>query len=265
MNHASMGALRQKQVSVIVHERVVVFDFDGTVSLGHGPVRSYARFIAGSLPADQGAAFLDRFETELGAPGSSGAAAPIDGYDLVRQLAEGYDIPAGVQSGAYLSSRLELATAAAPVIAPAGLARFLAEARLHAHLVLATNAPNVRIEEALTALGLTGAFDAVHTSVGKPAGFAPLLDDLLAALPAGTDAAAGLLSIGDVWANDLAPAHDRGATTALVGGPGPAGAAPTFRATHLYELYPALQAWLAPDSASSSSTTSSRPAHSRKG
>jgi FMN phosphatase YigB (HAD superfamily) len=253
-------------VSVIVHERVVVFDFDGTVSLGHGPVRSYARMIADSLPTDQCVEFLGRFETQLASPRFGvGSAAPIDGYDLVRLVAEGYDVPAGVRSSAYLSSRLELATAAAPVIAPSGLARFLADARPHALLVLATNAPSIRIDEALASLGLTGAFDSVHTSVGKPAGFGPLLDELLAALPAGTDAAAGLLSIGDVWANDLAPAHERGATTALVGGAGPAGATPTFRATHLYELYPALQAWLTSDFSSVSGTTFSLPAHSRKG
>jgi FMN phosphatase YigB (HAD superfamily) len=266
MNTASTGAREQKQVSVISHERIVVFDFDGTVSLGHGPVRSYARIIANSLPADQAIEFLGRFETELASPGlGAGAAAPIDGYDLVRLLAEGYDVPAGVRSSAYLSSRLELATAAAPVIAPTGLAEFLADARPKAHLVLATNAPSIRIEETLVALGLAGSFDAVHTSVGKPAGFGPLLDELLASLSAGTDAAAGLLSIGDVWANDLAPAHDRGATTALVGGPSPAGATPTFRATHLYELYPALQEWLDSSSPLVSGTTSLRPAHSRKG
>jgi FMN phosphatase YigB (HAD superfamily) len=242
---ASTTALQQEQVSVTGHERVVVFDFDGTVSLGDGPVRSYARFIAGSLPADQGRLFLASFETDLVTPRSgAGATAPIDGYDLVRLLAEGYDVPASVRTSAYRSSRLELATEGAPVIAPTGLAQFLAAARPRAHLVLATNAPSIRIDEALAALGLTGAFDAVHTSTGKPAGFAPLLDDLLKTLPAGTDAAAGLLSIGDVWVNDLAPAHGRGASTALVGGPSPAGATPTFRAAHLHELYPALQEWL---------------------
>ena len=247
---------------MISRDRVVVFDFDGTVSLGHGPVRSYARHIAASLPTAHAVEFLGNFETRLTAPGiDDDTTAPIDGYDLVRLLSEGYDVPAGVRSSAYLSSRLELATAAAPVIAPTGLARFLAEARPKAHLVLATNAPSIRIDEALSALGLTGAFDTVHTSVGKPAGFAPLLDELLSLLPAGTDAATGLLSIGDVWANDLAPAHDRGATTALVGGPIPAGATPTFRATHLYELYPALQAWLDSDTPSHSGTTSLRPAH----
>jgi FMN phosphatase YigB (HAD superfamily) len=253
-------------VNVIAHERVLVFDFDGTVSLGHGPVRSYARMIAGSLPARQGVEFLGSFEARLGSPRSTvGTNTPIDDYDLVRLLSDAYDVPVGVRSSAYLSSRLELASAAAPVMAPNGLAPFLAGARSKAHLVLATNAPSIRIEEALASLGLSESFDTVHTSVGKPAGFGPLLDELLALLPKGTDAAAGLLSIGDVWANDLAPAHDRGAATALVGRASPADATPTFRAHHLYELYPALQAWLDSDFSSVPGTTSFLPAHSRKG
>ncbi|WP_181397098.1 HAD family hydrolase [Cryobacterium arcticum] len=225
-------------------ERVLVFDFDGTVSLGHGPIRSYARFVAAGLPTAAAVEFLGRFETDISAPPSATRwAQPIDGYDLVRLLAEQYDVTASARSAAYLASRQELATNAAPVTSPAGLADFLAEARPTAYLVLATNAPAIRLEEALAALGLAGAFDAVHTSVGKPDGFGPLLDSLLARLPVGASSA-NLTSIGDVWENDLAPAYMRGATTALVGAPPPRTATPTYRADHLHELYPALRDWL---------------------
>ena len=191
-------------------ERVLVFDFDGTVSLGHGPIRSYARFIAGGLPTAQAVEFLGRFEDGISAaPTTTGPAAPpIDGYDLVRLLAEQYDVGSTARSAAYLASRHELATHAAPVTSPAGLADFLAEARPAAYLVLATNAPAIRLDEALAALGLTGAFDVVHTAVGKPAGFGPLLESLLTMLPVGASPA-HLASIGDVWENDLAPAHRR--------------------------------------------------------
>ncbi|WP_208858760.1 HAD family hydrolase [Cryobacterium zongtaii] len=232
-------------------ERVLVFDFDGTVSLGHGPIRSYARFIAGGLPTAHAVDFLGRFEDSIsGTPWATTCpdGQPIDGYDLVRLLAAHYDVSASARSAAYLASRHQLATNAAPVTAPAGLADFLAEARPAAYLVLATNAPAIRIDEALAALGLTGAFDVVHTDVGKPAGFDPLLDSLLTRLPVGANST-NLASIGDVWENDLAPAYRRGATTALVGAHRPSPATPTYRAEHLHELYPALRGWL--DSASS--------------
>jgi FMN phosphatase YigB (HAD superfamily) len=245
MKHAATGALDQGMVNVLSRERVLVFDFDGTVALGHGPVRSYARAVASTLPAGRASAFLGSFETRLDATGATGVATPIDGYDLVRLLADAYDVPAGARGSAYLTSRLDLGTSAAPVIAPAGLAGFLAEAGKTAYRVLATNAPAIRIEQALAALGLTGAFDVVHTSVGKPAGFGAVLDDLIDRLPGAADPASGLLSIGDIWANDLEPAHRRGASTALVGGHLPVDATPTHRAGHLPELYPALHGWLA--------------------
>ena len=243
-----------------IRERVLVFDFDGTVSLRHGPIRSYARFLAGGLPTSAAVEFLGRFETGISAPPSAIGAdvRPIDGYDLVRLLAQQYDVSASARSAAYLASRRELATNAAPVTSPAGLADFLAEARPAAYLVLATNAPAIRLEEALTALGLAGAFDAVHTSVGKPDGFGPLLDSLLARLPVGASAT-NLTSIGDVWENDLAPAHRRGATTALVGAHPPRTATPTYRAEHLHELYPALRDWLDSATPPAPGTTSLDP------
>ena len=232
------------ETDVAQHGKVMVFDFDGTVSLGDGPVRSYARFVAAGLEHGERAAFLADIEAGLSGV-LPGDLDPLDGYDLVRLLSAPFAVTDAAHSTAYASSRAELASAAAPVIAPFGLAGFLAGARPHARLVLATNAPETRIAEALDSLGLAGAFDATHTSVGKPAGLDSLLDELLADSIL-EDPAAALMSIGDVWTNDLDPAHRRGATTALVGPRADAGATPTLRAASLVELYPRLITWLAP-------------------
>ena len=223
-------------------ERTIVFDFDGTVSLGHGPVRAYARAASANLDPATSHAFLAAVDlgldrTPTGQQPGSGA---IDGYDLVRLLSAEYGVDPAVLGDAYLASRAVLASDAAPVTAPQGLTDFLAFARDYAAIVLATNAPDIRVTEAIDALGLTGLFDAVYTSVGKPGGLVRVLDDWL---PQGE-----LLSIGDVWVNDLAPAAERGALTALVGS-GAArsrddGATPTYRADHLHELYPVIAAWL---------------------
>lgn len=251
-----------------LRDRVLVFDFDGTVSLGLGPVRSYARYIAQGLPIDEAHAFLAAVDGGLARPSgilvtearadfigtaqTVNGTPPIDGYDLVRLLSLQFPVTAADRDAAYLQSRFELATDAAPVIAPLGLADFLAKAREHAHLVLATNAPDIRLNEALDALGLAGAFDAIHPSVGKPGGLDAILDTWLDRVGAGPSTASerrvspahALLSIGDVWLNDLAPAHRRGASTALVGDSPAPDATPTFQAEQLPELYPALCAWL---------------------
>ena len=222
----------------------MVFDFDGTVSLGDGPVRCYARFVAAGLERGERAAFLADIEAGLSGV-LPGELDPLDGYDLVRLLSVPFAVTDAAHSAAYASSRAELASARAPVIAPFGLAGFLAGARPQARLVLATNAPETRIAEALDVLGLAGVFDAVHTAVGKPDGLDVILDELLADSMV-EDPAAALVSIGDIWTNDLDPAYRRGATTALVGPRADAGATPTLRAISLEELYPRLTAWLSP-------------------
>jgi len=278
-------------------ERTILFDFDGTVSLGHGPVLAYARAAAASIGPRASQAFLTAVNVGLQhAPsGRLPGTDAIDGYDLVRLMSAQYGIEPSALGDAYLASRALLATAESPIVAPTGLAEFLVSAREHASIVLATNAPDIRVAEAIDALGLSGIFDAVYTSVGKPAGLDRVLDEwLLAADPSGDDRpghdlfckdrpGASLLSVGDVWVNDLAPAAARGARTALVGSPDPA-ATPTYRAEHLHELYPAIAAWLespidsaatdgaAPDSAATDSPaehfpirTTSAPASTTKG
>jgi FMN phosphatase YigB (HAD superfamily) len=224
---------------VSTRTNTLVFDFDGTISLGHGPVLAYANGVAASLPADRADSLLHELTAGLAAhpSGRVPGTDAIDGYALVRELALSRGADETQLSDAYLSSRERLATPDAQINAPNGLVAFLAEARRSAHLILATNAPDIRIPEALDVLGISELFDEVHTSVGKPDGLHTILDRWL---PVGR-----VLAIGDVWANDLEPAQRRGATTALVASADDAPeVTPDFRATHLDELYPAILDWL---------------------
>ncbi|WP_194765320.1 HAD family hydrolase [Microbacterium sp. UFMG61] len=211
---------------------ILLFDFDGTIALGDGPVLAYAAQVAAALDDRDG--FVDGIRATLAA--ADGEA--LDGYDAVRRAAVTRGADARLLSAAYLASREELATDAAPITAPDGLAEFLADAASEAELVLVTNAPAIRIDQALDALGLAGLFDRIVTSARKPVG----LDAFLADLPAD----ARVLSVGDIWHNDLAPAHARGHATALIGGFPDAEATPTYRADDFSTLIPQLEAWLRP-------------------
>lgn len=211
----------------------LLFDFDGTIALGDGPVLAYAQKVATALGDPS---LVDGIRSMLDV-----ADGALDGYDAVRRAAEERGADAALLSRAYLASRAQLATADAPITAPDGLAAFLAAADGLAERVLVTNAPPIRIAEALDALGLTGLFDRIVTDARKPAG----LETVLATLPEGIR----VLSIGDIWHNDLAPAHARGHATALIGGFADAAASPTYRASAFAELIPRLDEWLhAPDS-----------------
>ena len=224
---------------------LLLFDFDGTIALGDGPVLAYAAHVAASLGDQPG--FVDGIRATLAA--ADGAS--LDGYDAVRRAAIAQGADSGLLSAAYLASRAELATAAAPITAPDGLADFLAAAAPAAERVLVTNAPAIRIGEALEALGLTGLFDRIVTSARKPGG----LVAFLAALPAD----ARVLSVGDIWHNDLAPAHARGHATALIGGFPDGEATPTYRAADFATLIPQLEEWLRHEPAHLPTLTSPTP------
>lgn len=209
---------------------ILLFDFDGTVALGDGPVLAYAQQVADALGDRDG--FVDGIRALLALEGDDS----LDGYDAVRRAAEARGADAALLSAAYLASRARLGTADAPIVAPTGLAAFLASAGGVAERVLVTNAPDIRIGEALDALGLAGLFDRIVTDARKPAGLGAVLDGL----PEG----ARVLSIGDIWHNDLAPAHARGHATALIAGFADPAAEPTFRAPAFADLVPQLIAWL---------------------
>ncbi|MFZ4843463.1 HAD family hydrolase [Mycetocola saprophilus] len=243
----------------------LIFDFDGTVALGTGPVRAYAVAAASGIPAERRADFLTRVLDEHTDPEA------LDGYDRVARAARLLGVGEEDLSAAYLHSRSVLGGAEAPILAPRGFREFLEQARMHAEIVLVTNAPAAGIDRVLQTLGLAPLFDRVVTQAGKPAGFPIILDELSASpLPerftveAGhqnatrenassrdafaTESAAAaergpVLSIGDIWENDLAPIHQRGHHTALVGTRRPAEATPDLAAERLERLYPELLAW----------------------
>lgn len=240
--------------------RTLVFDFDGTVSLGDGPVLRYAHHVAETLPGDDArtrfAAAVAAGLRDIGRPHGA-----IDGYALVQGLAARHEVPERLLSAAFLASRAELGGPHAPVVAPAGLGCFLRGLEGRAIRVLVTNSPAVRIPEALAALGIAGAFDEVVTGAGKPAGMGAVLDRLDPG-PAAGPPAARLLSVGDLWVNDLEPAHARGFRTALVGPAASADDRATYRAATVAGLYADIRAWL--DGTPSPATSSLAAPHGKQ-
>ncbi|RQP10281.1 MAG: HAD family hydrolase [Microbacteriaceae bacterium] len=212
----------------------IVFDFDGTIAIGSGPVMAYAREVARAA-AD--AALLERIEVALAAF-ESGDTRYRDGYDVVGSLAEQAGVDAAARAAAYDASRAQLGSELAPVEPVPGLAELLDALRSHARLVLATNAPASGIEPLLERWGVRDGFDELRFAVGKPAGLDPLIREALAAGP--------VLAIGDIVEYDLAPAMALGASTALVGATAAHSTANvTMRALTLAELRDDIETWAA--------------------
>jgi len=218
---------------------VLVLDLDGTLALGNTPVLGYARAIGTLAPqADGLAAAVEAFLADPGADDRLRDAQ--DGYQAVQMLSEGLGVDGAVRSHAYALSRAALDDDLGDVRAPDGLVAALAE--LDAHLVLVTNSPRDGLDTLLGHLGIADLVHEVRTDAGKPTGMRPLLVDLLHDHGIASDPA-WLLSAGDIWANDLAPALELGCSTAYVDTydrrQGPA----HVRGRTLPELYPAIREW----------------------
>lgn len=244
-------------------DRVIIFDFDGTITVGDGPVLAYAAQVATRLAPGLANSFRAAVAAGLHGETSTTSttttstsnvvtADAVDDYDLVRQVALLHGADTTLLSAAYLASRELLATEKAPIAAPAlepargtrapdDLASWLRRLSTQAYLVLATNAPSTGLDRALAVLGVTDAFDEVRTSVGKPDGMHALVDEMLSRGP--------VLSVGDVWHNDLEPVWARGAATALLTRAGAGDTRATYRADTLGGLAPSIAAWAsaAPD------------------
>ncbi|MBC7298027.1 MAG: hypothetical protein H5T82_03950, partial [Demequina sp.] len=84
--------------------RTVIFDFDGTLALGRGPIDAYVRevvaIVGDSTLATAVGQSLAAFE--------AGRSDAIDAYDAVRQAAAARGIAAEVLERGYLRSRKSL-------------------------------------------------------------------------------------------------------------------------------------------------------------
>lgn len=218
---------------------VLVLDLDGTLALGDAPVLGYARAIETLAPyADGLTATVEAFLAEPGADARLRDAQ--DGYQAVQMLSEELGVDGALRNHAYALSRASLDVDLGDVRAPSGLAAELSE--LDAHRVLVTNSPRDGLDTLLGHLGVADLVDEIRTDAGKPTRMRPLLVDLLDDHGIAADPAR-LLSVGDIWANELAPALELGCATAYVDTfdrqQGPA----HVRARTLPELYPAIREW----------------------
>lgn len=209
----------------------VVFDFDGTIALGHGPLDAYALAVgelAGGTVADACQAAVRYF--------NSGTSDYLDGYAAVRAAALEHGVTDKLLSAGYLRSRELLATESAAIFPPDGLDSFMKELSALATCVVATNAPEIGLSRALDSLGIADIVDEVHASVGKPAGLGAIIARHLADGPT--------LAVGDIWENDLEPAQILGAATAFVG-VGRVRGEPAMRGATLADIYDDILAWAA--------------------
>lgn len=221
---------------------VLVLDLDGTVCLGDTPALLYAAQVAAHTDSPEALvataeAFLGQRLPEDAPKTLTGAQ---DGYEAVKILGLAAGVTEEQLSAAYVSSRAMMSERPGDIRAPEGLVDLLAG--IDAHRVILTNSPGSGLDAILEHLGLRDVVDEVRTDALKPTRMIGHLDTFLEAF--GTvDTPEWLMSVGDIWRNDLAPAVERGCVAAYVDAfdrrQGPA----HLRAGSFVDLYAAVSDW----------------------
>lgn len=213
--------------------QALLLDLDGTVYRGDGPVLAYARHL--NLPP------LLSTMVEFLRDGSQVPDA-TDGWEAVQFLAADHGVDQATMDAAFLASRAALARPDCDIDLPPDLLPLLRELRPTTYLLLATNSPPDWLDHLLGRLGVADLLDDVVARANKPTGMPAILRSLADRIDA-TDRPWRILSVGDHWRNDIAPARDFGAVTGYIDrfgrADGPADAvAPTFEG-----VLPAIRRW----------------------
>lgn len=222
-------------------DAIILFDFDGTVCLGDEPAYDYARRVAAVLHLDDEREFLAAHASFCkGRPTTASTFDALDPYNAVRRLAAEFGVEEEIRAEAYLAARAGMAAGKFPLRSPEGLRELLWDLPRGVETVLVTNSPLDGLDSVLSQIKLEGLFDEVIGDAAKPEGLGRVLDRLLEGREPSS-----LLSIGDIPVNDLAPAVERGCTTAYIdhfGRPWPQADA---SGSSIEELYPFIHRWTA--------------------
>ncbi len=212
-------------------DRLLILDFDGTLCIGDGPVRAFARAVADAAGVPESEVLTPLGEFLNGGRGTEFEGC-ADGYTAVAQWAMGRGLDRVRLTASFLRSRAEVDAGKVEVSVPDGVVD-----RLRAlddwHRVLVTNSPTASTMTLTARLGLAPALDAIVGDAAKPAGLRAVLS------PAGElDASrwSRIVSIGDIWVNDLAPVHSVGGETGLIERHPQPQAVPTWRALDVQTL-----------------------------
>lgn len=213
---------------------VLIFDFDGTVCTGDEATLDFAFRVGG----EKYVRAIELYLQQGPVPGTVIDTAD-DAWRAVGQLAAADGISDQLDEH-FLATRTALREGTVPAHPPEGFTAWLDGLKtLGATVILATNSPAVGMPEMLRAIGVDGHFSELITDADKPRGMAQILDALLL-----EHSADDLMSVGDLWNNDLAPAAERGVATAYIDRWNIRQGEATFHQTSLPLMYKDIENWV---------------------
>jgi len=240
----SLAAPRRVPPDRAATRGLLVLDFDGTLWRGNEALEFYAAAVADGLVPAQRGPFLGAVRMYLAGGRWSVVGAstpPDDGWAAVARFAADRGLDPVRREEAFLATRAQITAGAFRLEVPDGLEEFLHWSRRWCTLVLASNSPAWSVHPVLERLGLAPLLDDVVCEASKPDSFVGLVTawaDRFGAPPG------RIMSVGDHYRNDIAPAVAAGWFTAHITpwrwAPGPC----SMIGATMEELLPGLHEWV---------------------
>lgn len=180
-------------------KKIVIFDFDGTITTGTSHYIYCARLIADNLEPSDASAFLDEVDNSF-----SGKIPFIgeDGWDLLNRISMRYSDRKLFET-AFHETRRDMLRKIDKTVLSENVIMLLKETHSLCTTALASNSPEEYVKGYLDRLDLNRYFNYVRFSARKPEG----LIDFVFSISKETEAAdLKVLSVGDHYVNDIEPA-----------------------------------------------------------
>jgi len=217
--------------------RAIVWDLDGTLYRGEQALAAYREALAEHLPGPRGEE-LRRYGWVL-AHEPERVAPYRDVWNAITRAAHGLGLSYAEANAVFLEVRAAIVRGEVPVEVPRGLPRLIADlAAAGVPMGVVTNSDGASARSLLRALGFAGLARHVRGDAEKPRGFVPAVRHLFPeVLPV------DVLSVGDNYMNDVAPACEAGMQAVHVRTPGAAMGPCTLTVGRLEEALGWIRAW----------------------
>lgn len=217
--------------------RAIVWDLDGTLYRGAQALAVYCEALAERLPAPR-ANELRRYGRVL-ATEPERVAPYRDVWNALTRAAHGLGLSYTEANAVFLDVRAAIVRGEISVEVPRGLPRLMAELRAAGvPMGVVTNSDGASARSLLRVLGFSDLARHVRGDAEKPAGFAPAVRHLFP-----NTSPADVLSVGDNYPNDVAPALEVGMQAVHVRSPGAISGPCTLTVGRLEEAVGWIRAW----------------------
>lgn len=208
----------------------ILWDFDGTLYRGIKPFIIYTSSILRHLGVEDTG---ERKEIEKRLT-DYGHFYGNDGYEIVARYFS--SVPSRILQAAYEEMRETLLEHPEYVEVPQKLKEFLEMAKEKSIMVVASNSPEPYVTPFMEKLGLVDYFSRIISWAAKPEGIIKIIKEL----PEDTS----LLSVGDHYTNDIAPALEMGKDAAYISPYSTGKSEATFKGKKIEDVLPKMARWI---------------------